>query len=42
EVLPYLALLYFLVLHSSIVGAAIAWTVRVSVDFLLLEYFSRK
>ncbi len=42
EVLPYLALLYFLVLHSSIVGVAIAWTVRVSVDFLLLEYFSRK
>lgn len=42
EVVPYLALLYFLVLNFSIVGAAIAWTVRVSVDFLLLEYFSRK
>ena len=36
ELLPYFVLLYFCLLQWGIVGAAIAWTVRVSVDCVLL------
>lgn len=42
ELIPYLVLLFFCVKSFSLAGAAIAWTVRVTVDFLLLEYLSRK
>lgn len=36
EVLPYLVLLYFLVRSYGIYGAAIAWTIRVTVDAIAL------
>lgn len=42
EVVPYLALLYYLSSHYQYIGAAIAWTIRVSIDsilFLSIEKF---
>lgn len=42
EVVPYLALLYFLVNAYGVLGAAYAWTIRVFVDCLLLILVSRK
>lgn len=36
EVIPYLVFLYFCVIHYGIVGAAIAWTIRVAIDCILL------
>ena len=42
EVIPYLCALYFFVSEFSLVGAAIAWTFRVTVDFLLLEFLARR
>lgn len=40
EVIPYLALVYLLLSHYGIVGVAFAWTVRVTVDALLLFWCS--
>ena len=42
ELLPYLGLLVVCIQHFSIMGAAIAWTIRVTVDYLALEYFARR
>ena len=42
ELLPYLAILGVLVYYFGLLGAAIAWTLRVLVDCIVLEYFSRK
>lgn len=42
EVVPYLILLYFLTQNFSLVGAAAAWSIRVSIDYLILELLSRK
>jgi len=42
ELVPYLIALYFLTLHFSLIGTAIAWALRVTVDFIALYYFSRK
>ena len=42
ELLPYLGLLYYMVQHYGLSGAAIAWTVRVTVDFLCLQILARK
>lgn len=42
EVIPYFFGLYYLVLEFSIVGAAIAWTLRTATDFLLLEMLAHK
>ncbi|GKW23599.1 putative O-antigen transporter [Pectobacterium carotovorum subsp. carotovorum] len=42
EILPYLLLLYLLTVNFSLYGTAIAWTIRVTVDFLLLYILSRK
>lgn len=42
ELLPYLAVLILLVYLYGLLGAAIAWTLRVSVDFFLLEYLSQR
>ncbi|MCE9731563.1 flippase [Pectobacterium sp. IFB5596] len=42
ELLPYLLLLYLLTVNFSLYGTAIAWTIRVTVDFLLLYILSRK
>ncbi|MCC2946192.1 polysaccharide biosynthesis C-terminal domain-containing protein, partial [Citrobacter freundii] len=36
EVLPYLLLLYFCVVNYGIIGAAVAWTIRVTIDCFLL------
>ncbi len=37
ELLPYLALLYLLIAHFGIIGAAISWTSRMVLDFCLLK-----
>lgn len=42
EVAPYLLLLYWLVHVYSYIGAAIAWSIRVCVDLMLLAHFARK
>ncbi|WP_312592619.1 flippase [Stutzerimonas nitrititolerans] len=42
ELVPYLLLLYFCILKFELLGAAIAWTVRVTVDYFIMEFFSRK
>lgn len=36
ELLPYLALLYFLSSNYFLIGVAISWSIRVTVDFVLL------
>lgn len=41
EVIPYILVLYVLILNFSLVGAAMAWTIRVFIDYLVLEIFSR-
>lgn len=42
ELAPYLFILTFLVYCYGVYGAAIAWSIRVIADFIVLEYFSRK
>lgn len=42
EVIPYFGLLYFLISHYSYNGAAIAWTTRVIIDFLILGILYKK
>lgn len=42
ELLPYLALLAVLVRAYGLTGAAIAWTVRVGVDLLVLQVLARR
>lgn len=41
EILPYLALLWLLVEQMGLNGAALAWSLRVSADFLLLSTLIR-
>lgn len=42
ELLPYLALLYLLIKYYALVGAAMAWSIRVFIDFIILQYYSFK
>lgn len=42
EVVPYLLLLVWLSQVYGAIGAAIAWTVRIGFDLVIMEYFSRK
>lgn len=42
ELLPYITLLAGLVYIYGIAGAAFAWSLRVIVDFLVLEYYSHR
>jgi O-antigen/teichoic acid export membrane protein len=42
ELLPYLALLAILVREYGLIGAAIAWTVRMFADFLALQVLARR
>lgn len=42
EVIPYFFVLYYLVVNFSLAGAAIAWTLRVAVDCLMLEFLARR
>lgn len=42
ELLPYLAALAVLLHYFGSIGLAIAWSVRVFVDMVILEYFSRR
>ncbi|HFR6317347.1 TPA: polysaccharide biosynthesis C-terminal domain-containing protein, partial [Shigella flexneri] len=42
EVIPYLCILYIFIYHWGIVGAAIAWSVRTSLDFLILLLIDTK
>lgn len=41
EVIPYLIVLYFLINHYGIVGAAIAWSLRMVLDCLILFYINK-
>jgi hypothetical protein len=42
EVVPYFAVLIILIDVWGINGAAVAWTIRVTADYLALEFFSRR
>lgn len=42
ELVPYLLMLYYLTVNYALTGTAIAWSVRVIVDFFALFYLSRK
>lgn len=42
ELVPYLLMLYYLTINYALTGTAIAWSVRVIVDFFALFYLSRK
>lgn len=42
ELLPYLVVLIVLMQGYGVPGAAIAWTLRVSADFLVLQHFAKK
>ncbi|MHC3917003.1 flippase [Alcaligenes sp. YSL9] len=42
EILPYIALLYILISHFGLLGAAIAWTSRVIVDCLALLILAKR
>lgn len=42
ELIPYLFLLYFLVLNYSLYGVAIAWVARIIFDFFALFLYSKK
>jgi O-antigen/teichoic acid export membrane protein len=42
ELVPYLIALYYLTIHFSLIGTAVAWALRVSLDFLVLYILSRK
>ena len=41
EIIPYIMILYYLVVNFNILGAAIAWTIRVFFDFILMYCFSK-
>ncbi|HCT9233242.1 flippase [Alcaligenes sp. WGS1538] len=42
EILPYLGLLYLFISQWGVIGAALAWTLRVGVDCLALVLLSRR
>ncbi len=42
ELFPYLGVFALLVHFYGLLGAAMAWTLRVTVDFCILQYFSRR
>lgn len=41
ELLPYLALLFYLINYYGVIGAAWAWTIRIFVDLILLMLLDR-
>ncbi|WMY74579.1 flippase [Buttiauxella selenatireducens] len=41
EVIPYFVLLYFLISQFGVYGAAFAWTIRMILDFFIMNYFSK-
>ena len=42
EIFPYLGLLFYMTYHLGLIGTAIAWSVRMGVDLILLFVLSRK
>ena len=42
EIIPYIIMLIILIREYGMIGAAVAWSVRVFIDFLLLELISQK
>ncbi len=42
EIMPYLLLLYFMIDHFGIIGAAFAWSVRMIIDCIILIVLSLK
>jgi O-antigen/teichoic acid export membrane protein len=42
EVIPYLGLLYYLIVYYGIIGAAIAWSLRVTADAIMLFWYAKR
>lgn len=42
EIVPYFALLFFLMDKYGVIGAAYAWSIRVIIDFCMLEYMKNR
>lgn len=42
ELVPYIALVVFLITHNGVAGAALAWSVRTTVDAFVLASYSRR
>lgn len=42
ELLPYLAIMIYMILNYGIYGAAIAWVFRMILDLVLMNYFAKK
>lgn len=42
EIIPYILLLYFLTINYSLLGTALAWSIRVIIDFIILYILSRR
>lgn len=42
ELIPYLSLLFFLIHHNGVIGAALAWTLRMLFDYIVLMFFDMK
>jgi hypothetical protein len=42
EFVPYIALLGFLTTRLGATGAALAWTIRVAADWMILEVIARR
>ena len=42
EIIPYLALLFYLTYNFELIGTAIAWSIRTGIDLIVLFILSRK
>ena len=42
ELVPYLAMLFYLIKGYGLLGAAYAWTIRMAVDYVLLSLFDKR
>ena len=41
ELIPYLMALFYFINNYGIIGAAYAWSIRVTIDYILLAFFDR-
>ncbi|EGT4253150.1 flippase [Citrobacter amalonaticus] len=41
ELIPYLLILFYFINSFGVIGAAYAWSIRVTVDYILLSFFDR-
>ncbi|ECC1659033.1 TPA: flippase [Salmonella enterica] len=42
ELIPYLIILFYFIRKYGILGAAYAWSIRMTVDYMLLSFFDKK